>query len=132
MLTELEIRLQHETLKIHPDFRQLLRELADYRLPDTSIKQDSVMALGFAVVNARHAHEVFSGGRIDRRLLRELNGGEYAAWLDERDARVLRTRAHLRNGHDEAAERVVAAGGGLEAIIEATDLPHPRERFPSN
>ena len=28
-----------------PDFQQLLTELADYRVPDTSITQDSVMAL---------------------------------------------------------------------------------------
>ena len=34
----------------------------------------------------------------------------------------VRPRADLRNGHDEGAARVVAAGGGLEAIIEATDL----------
>ena len=84
------------------------------------------MALGFAVVNARYAHDVSSSGRIDRRLLRELNGGEFAAWLDRRDARVPLTRTDLRSGHDEAALRVVASGGGLEAIIEATNL-HTRE-----
>lgn len=31
------------------------------------------MALGFAVANAHHAHGIPSTGRIDRRLLRELN-----------------------------------------------------------
>lgn len=122
MLTELEIRLQHQTLKVHPNFQQLLHELTDYRLPDTSITQDSVMALGFAVVNARHAHSVSSSGRINRSLFRELNGGGEAAWLDERDARVPLTRADFQSGHDVTAARVVAAGGGLEAIIEATNL----------
>jgi len=84
MLTEIEILLQQQTLKIHPDFQQLLAELADYRLPDRSITQDSVMALGFAVANAHHAHAVASGGRIDRRLLRELNEvpGPPPEWYD--------------------------------------------------
>jgi hypothetical protein len=71
MLTELELLLQQRTLKIHPKFQQLLAELGDYRLPDDSLTQDSVMALGFAVT---HAHQAYaSGGRINRRLFRELN-----------------------------------------------------------
>jgi hypothetical protein len=47
---------------------------------------------------------------------------DYEAWLDERDARVPWTRADLHNGHDQTAARVVAEGGGIEAIIDATDL----------
>ena len=62
MLTEIEILLQQQTLKIHPDFPQLLAELADYRLLESSLTNDSVMALGFAVTNADHAHPVSSGG----------------------------------------------------------------------
>jgi len=73
MLTELEILLQQQTLKIHPDFQQLLAELADYRLPDDSLTQDSVMALGFAVANGEHAHARAAGGRINRKLFYELN-----------------------------------------------------------
>jgi hypothetical protein len=76
MLTEIEIQLQEQTLKIHPDFHQLLAELADYRLPDHSITQDSVVALGLAISHAHHAHAHAhgSGGRILRELLYELNG----------------------------------------------------------
>jgi hypothetical protein len=33
MLTEVEILLQERTLKIHPEWQQLLTELADYRGP---------------------------------------------------------------------------------------------------
>jgi hypothetical protein len=44
------------------------------------------------------------------------------AWLDERDARQPPTRADLYSRADEAAARVVAAGGGSEAVIEATGL----------
>ena len=75
MLTEIEIQLQEQTLKIHPDFHQLLAELADYRLPDDSITQDSVVALGLAISHAHHAHARDSGGRILMDLFYELNGG---------------------------------------------------------
>jgi len=46
----------------------------------------------------------------------------YEAWLDEHDARVPLTRADLRNQHDETAAGVVAEGGGVQAVIEATGL----------
>ena len=73
MLTKLEFLLQQQTLKIHPEFQQLLDELANYRLPDTSITQDSVIALAIAVTNRHLAHDVASTGRIDRGLLTDLN-----------------------------------------------------------
>jgi hypothetical protein len=84
LLTELEILLQQQTLKIHPEFQQLLAELADYRLPDGTLTQDSVMALGFAVLNRQHAHAVASGGRINPRLFHALNnlGGPPPGWYD--------------------------------------------------
>lgn len=44
------------------------------------------------------------------------------AWLDERDARVPLTRADLYSQHDLTAARVVAEGGGIQAVIDATDL----------
>ena len=47
---------------------------------------------------------------------------DYEAWLDERDARVPWTRADLHSGHDQTAARIVAEGGGIQAIIDATDL----------
>ncbi len=59
------------------------------------------------------------GGRV---LQLGANRGGYAAWLDERDARVPLTRADLHSAADKAADRVVAAGGGIEAVIEATGL----------
>jgi len=81
MLTELEILLQQQTLKIHPNFHQLLSELAAYCLPDNSITQDSVMALGFAVT---HRHHADSTGHINRKLLHELNDppGPPLEWYD--------------------------------------------------
>jgi hypothetical protein len=73
MLAEIERLLKRQTLKIHSAFQRLLAELADYRQPDSSITQDSVMALGFAVINAHLAHGLDSLGRIDRGLFHELN-----------------------------------------------------------
>ena len=51
----------------------------------------------------------------------------YGAWLDERDARLPLSRADLRSRVDEAAARAVAAGGAMQAVIEATGL-RTRER----
>jgi hypothetical protein len=85
MLTGIELLLQKRTLKIHRDFRELLAELANYRVPDSSITQDSVMALGFAVANADRASASGSGARINRELFYDLNGctpGPPSWWLD--------------------------------------------------
>jgi hypothetical protein len=48
--------------------------------------------------------------------------GSYAAWLDERDARQPLTRADLHSRADGIAARAVAAGGGIQAVVEATGL----------
>jgi len=48
--------------------------------------------------------------------------GGLAAWLDERDQREPLTRADLHSWNDETAARVVDAGGGMQDVIEATDL----------
>ncbi|HMI98513.1 MAG TPA: hypothetical protein VK488_01635 [Gaiellaceae bacterium] len=47
---------------------------------------------------------------------------EYEAWLDEHDAREPLTRADRHSQSDEKAARVVADGGGMRAVIEATGL----------
>jgi transcriptional regulator with XRE-family HTH domain len=46
----------------------------------------------------------------------------YEAWLDEHDARQPLTRADLRSRSDELAAHTVAAGGGVQVVIEATGL----------
>jgi hypothetical protein len=46
----------------------------------------------------------------------------YAAWLDERDARLPLSRADLHGRNDELAAQTVAAGAGLQAVLEATGL----------
>ena len=63
-----------------------------------------------------------AAARMTERARRRRLRSDYEAWLDERDARVPWTRADLHSGHDQTAARVVAEGGGIQAIIEATDL----------
>ena len=43
-------------------------------------------------------------------------------WLDERDASQPLTRADLHSRNDDIAARVVADGGGVQAVLDATDL----------
>jgi hypothetical protein len=48
---------------------------------------------------------------------------DYEAWLDEHDAPVEPlTRADLHSQNDDIAASVVAEGGGIQDVIEATDL----------
>jgi hypothetical protein len=61
------------------------------------------------------AREISSSPRRQR--------GDYAAWLDERDTPVEPfTRADFHSQNDDIAARVVAKGGGIHDVIEATDL----------
>ena len=46
----------------------------------------------------------------------------YAAWLDARDARLPLSRTDLYSTNDHQAARLIAAGGGIEEVLEATGL----------
>jgi hypothetical protein len=46
----------------------------------------------------------------------------FEEWLDEHDRRLPFTRRDLHSQHDATAARVVAEGGGIQAVIDATDL----------
>jgi hypothetical protein len=61
-----------------------------------------------------------AAGKITSRPRRARS--DYEAWLDERDARMPLTRADLHSANDEMAARVVAEGGGMQAVIDATGL----------
>ena len=47
---------------------------------------------------------------------------DFAAWLDERDARRPLLRQDLLSRSDELAARAAEGGGGIKALIEATGL----------
>jgi hypothetical protein len=74
-----------------------------------------------AALAREHARRAAAGRSTRRR-----RPSPFEAWLDEHDARLPLTRADLRSRSDELAEGAVAAGSGIEAVIEATGL-HTRE-----
>jgi hypothetical protein len=47
---------------------------------------------------------------------------EYAAWLDQRDEPRVLSSAKPRSQNDELAAEMVAAGGGIQELIEVTGL----------
>lgn len=67
---------------------------------------------------ARHVAAV----RAEVARRRPVARSAYEAWLDERDTARPLTRAELHSGSDDIAAAVVAAGGGIEAVVEATGL----------
>jgi hypothetical protein len=71
---------------------------------------------------ATELEQARAAAAITERARRRRPRTGYEGWLDERDARVPWTRADLHSGHDQTAARIVAEGGGIQAIIEATDL----------
>lgn len=71
---------------------------------------------------ATELEQARAGAGITEHARRRRPRTGYEGWLDERDARVPWTRADLHSTHDQTAARIVAEGGGIQAIIEATDL----------
>jgi hypothetical protein len=61
---------------------------------------------------------------VEWNMGRRFRGDGYAAWLDQRDApKPRRRRADRHNTYDKEAEEVVGAGGGVQALLEKTELP---------
>lgn len=58
----------------------------------------------------------------ERTARRRRPRSDYEAWLDARDERRPLTRADLHSQSDEIAARVVAEGGGMQDVIDATGL----------
>jgi hypothetical protein len=80
----------------------------------------------------RKARETAAAEREDERRVRAVVAertsrrrrprSRYEAWLDEHDEGRPLTRADLHSQNDDIAARAVAAGGGMQAVIDATDL----------
>ena len=61
--------------------------------------------------------------KLEREVRRRARAqGRLELWLDGRDLTRPPTRAELHSQLDDTAAAVVASGGGLEEIVEATDL----------
>jgi hypothetical protein len=63
-----------------------------------------------------------AAARADVARRRRVVRSDYEAWLDERDTARAPTRAELHSQSDEIAVAVVASGGGIDVIVDATDL----------
>ena len=64
----------------------------------------------------------FLAARRARSARRRPARSEYAAWLDAREARLPLSRAERYGTNDHQAAQVVASGGGIERVLEATGL----------
>lgn len=96
------------------------RALASRRLAERRLEQEVRRKAKEQVATERE--QARAAAAMTERTLRRRPRSEYEAWLDERDARVPLTRADLHSGHDQTAAQVVAQGGGIQAVIDATDL----------
>jgi hypothetical protein len=70
---------------------------------------------------ARH-HRAVAAGIAARRRSRPSAQSGHADLLDEHDLRQPLSRADLYSRNDSTAAAIVAAGGGIEALLEATGL----------
>jgi hypothetical protein len=98
------------------------RALADRRSAVRRLEQEIRKKAGEQAAREREqvrladaaAREITSRPRRSR--------SSYAAWLDERDAALPLTRADQYSRNDDIAACVVAAGGGMRDVIDATEL----------
>jgi hypothetical protein len=60
--------------------------------------------------------------KIAARRDRPGSRGAFAVFLDEQDLRRPPSRAELSSPNDRTAAQVVAAGGGIEAVLEITGV----------
>jgi len=106
------------------DRKKQQRELAARAIPEAEEAAESGQRASSLGSRSRPAGATAAEGRPQAggRLRVSGNRDAYEAWLNERDARVPLTRADLYSRNDDAAARVVAAGGGMQAVIEATGL----------
>ena len=115
--TEVALRLPEVRLSVLAERRVARQALAaEQREERRLVREARQKAKGQAAeTRARAAWVAAAGPRRPRAC-------GFAEWLDDRDARRPLTRAELRSGHDEQAVGVVAQGGGIEAVAQATGL----------
>jgi hypothetical protein len=94
--------------------RVLARRQSEERRIEQDVRQRAKEQAATEADQARVAAAIVERARRPR--------DDYERWLNEHDARVPLTRAELHSGHDQTAAHVVAHGGGIQAVIEATDL----------
>ena len=111
-----------EIKQMEKQLRAEQRAVADRRADERRLEQEVRKKANEQAARerkeARHAtttaREIASRPRRSR--------SRYAAWLDEQDARQPLIRADLHSQNDDIAAAVVTEGGGIQEVIEATDL----------
>jgi hypothetical protein len=98
------------------------RALTARRSAERRLEQEVRRKAGEQVAAERGQARRASAALSERTSRRRHARTDYEAWLDEREARAPLTRADLHSQHDVTAAQVVAEGGGIQAVIEATAL----------
>jgi len=107
-------QLREANRGVRAERRAAATRRAAERRAEQAIRRQAKEQAALARTQARRAAAAASAPRPRR--------SAYPAWLDEHDTRLPLLRADLRSRNDELAERAVEAGGGIEAVIEATGL----------
>ncbi len=108
---------QHEAERLE----RSRRRLAGRRGDDRAGRQQSHPA-PVPVASAAPAASAPAPRAIPAAPTRPRGRTAYGAWLDSHDARRPYSRADLHSRSDTRAAEAVAAGGGIQAVIDATGL----------
>jgi lambda repressor-like predicted transcriptional regulator len=100
------------------------RVLAARRSVERRLEQEVRRRADEQVAAEREQRDGYRAALAAWRSRRRRAGGQLAGWPQDREPPrlPLRTRAERHSTYDKEAEQVVAAGGGIEAVIAVTDL----------
>jgi hypothetical protein len=98
------------------------RAIADRRSAERRLEQEVRRKAREQAAREREVARRVRAVVAERTAHRRRPRGDYEAWLAERDERRPLTRADLHSQIDEIAARVVAEGGGMQDVIDATGL----------
>jgi hypothetical protein len=109
--------------QVRQQLRAEQRALAGARAAERRLKQEVRRKAAEQVAREREQERQFRADWAEYRSRRPVPYSDEDAWRDERNAPgPAWTRADLHSRDDVTAARVVDAGGGLQAVIEATEL----------
>jgi phage terminase small subunit len=117
---EVKEQLKKVVSQLRAEQRRLTARRAAERRLEREVRRRAEEQAAAEAEQARRYRAQFAAWSSGRRA----RGSGLASWLDERDAPWLPpTRADRHSTYDKEAEQVVAAGGGTEALLAATELP---------
>lgn len=111
-------QLKQVRMQLRAEQRAIAAREAEERRAERAIRQK---ARGQAALEGRQVAAA-QAARAKTASRRRKARTPYEAWLDEHDAAQPLTRSDRRSQLDDIAEEVVAAGGGVQAVIDETGL----------